>query len=81
MIGISHAAILAPLLRADDQRSRIIAEAGRLADELAELVARGEPPPSPAGVLQRLTAAVRSQTAKRRSAGLKSTSFDHPRAA
>ena len=36
-IGISHAAILAPLLRADDQRDRIVAEARRLAAEQAEL--------------------------------------------
>ena len=70
-IGISHAAILAPLLRADDQRGRIIAEAGRLAGERAELVARGESPPSPAGILQRLTAAARTPTMARRAAGSK----------
>ena len=34
-IGISHAAILAPLLRADDQRDRIVTEAKRLATEQA----------------------------------------------
>ena len=38
-IGISHAAILAPLLRADDQRDRIVAEAKRLAAEQGRLVA------------------------------------------
>jgi ParB family chromosome partitioning protein len=65
-IGISHAAILAPLLRADDQRERIIAEARRLAVERAELVARGERPPSPAGVTQRLTNAGRAPTVTRR---------------
>ncbi|HME20341.1 MAG TPA: ParB/RepB/Spo0J family partition protein [Acetobacteraceae bacterium] len=65
-IGISHAAILAPLLRADDQRDRIIAEAGRLAVERADLVTRGELPLSPAGVVQRLTNAGRPQTMIRR---------------
>jgi ParB family chromosome partitioning protein len=65
-IGISHAAILAPLLRADDQRDRIVAEAKRLAAERPELGARGEPSPSPAGVIQRLTNAGGAQTAARR---------------
>jgi len=66
VIGISHAANLAPLLRADDQRDRIIAEAKRLAAERVELVARGEHPPSSAGVMQRLTNAGRAQTVTRR---------------
>jgi ParB family chromosome partitioning protein len=39
-IGISHAAILAPLLRADDQRDRIVAEAKRLAAEQVDGRAR-----------------------------------------
>jgi ParB family chromosome partitioning protein len=65
-IGISHAAILAPLLRTDDQRDRIVAEAIRLAAEQARLVGRGEPPLSSAGVMQRLTNAGRAQTATRR---------------
>src|SRR5215469_1935673 len=69
VIGISHAASLAPLLRADDQRGRIIAEAGRLAEERTALIARGELPPSPAGVLQRLTAAACAQIARRRPVG------------
>jgi ParB family chromosome partitioning protein len=68
-IGISHAAILAPLLRADDQRERIAAEARGLAAERAELIGRGEPPPSPAGVVQRLTAAARAKTVTRRPGG------------
>ena len=71
VIGISHAAILAPLLRIDDQRGRIIAEARCLAEERTELVARGEAPPSPAGVLQRLTAAARAKTVRRRPVGVK----------
>lgn len=71
VIGISHAAILAPLLRIDDQRGRIIAEASCLAEERTELVARGEAPPSPAGVLQRLTAAARAKTVRRRPVGVK----------
>jgi len=64
-IGISHAAVLAPLLRVDDQRDRIVAEAGRLATERADLAGRGEPPPSPAGVMQRLTNAARAQAVMR----------------
>jgi ParB family transcriptional regulator, chromosome partitioning protein len=66
-IGISHAAVLAPLLRADEQRERIIMEAKRLAAERAELVARGESSPSPAGVMQRLTGAAHARPAVRRS--------------
>src|SRR5579863_1997832 len=68
-IGISHEAILAPLLRADDQRDRIVAEAERLAAERTELVLRGEPLPAPAGVMQRLTAAARAETVTRRPGG------------
>ncbi len=64
-IGISHAAILAPLIRADEQRGRIIGEARRLAAERDELAARGAPLLSPAGVMQRLTNAARAQTAPR----------------
>jgi ParB family transcriptional regulator, chromosome partitioning protein len=65
-IGISHVAVLAPLLRADDQRERIIAEATRLAEEQAALAARAAPPLSPAGVMQRLTTTGRAQTLARR---------------
>src|SRR5271166_1723550 len=70
-IGISHAAILAPLLRADNQRDRIVAEAKRLAAEQGELVARGAPPLSPAGIIQRLTNAGRAQTVTRRAGVLR----------
>jgi ParB family chromosome partitioning protein len=70
-IGISHAAILAPLLRADDQRDRIVAEAKRLAAEQVDLVARGEPPLLPAGVMQRLTNAGRAQIVTRRAGFLR----------
>jgi ParB family chromosome partitioning protein len=65
VIGISHAAILAPLLRADDQRDRIVGEARRIAADRAEAAARSEPPISPAGVMQRLTQAGRIQTVAR----------------
>lgn len=68
-IGISHAAILAPLLRVDVQRARVVAEAARIATERAELAGRSEPPLSPAGVMQRLTAAARAETVARRSGG------------
>ena len=65
-VGISHAAVLAPLLRAHDQRDRILAEARRLAAERIELIARGGPLPSAAGVMQRLTTAARAQAVTRR---------------
>ena len=68
VIGISHAAVLAPLLRAADQRDRIIAEAERLAAERGEHIARGEPLPSAAGVMQRLTSAARVEITTRRAA-------------
>jgi len=70
-IGISHAAILAPLLRADGQRERIATEAKRLATEQGELVARGAPPLSPASIMQRLTNAGGAQTVTRRSGVLR----------
>jgi ParB family chromosome partitioning protein len=65
-IGISHAAILAPLLRHDDQRNRMIAQARRLAAERVDLVARSAPLPSPAGVMQRLTNTARAAIVTRR---------------
>ena len=70
-IGISHAATLAPLLRADGQRERIATEAKRLATEQGELVARGAPPLSPASIMQRLTNAGGAQTVTRRSGVLR----------
>ena len=60
VIGISHAAILAPLLRADGQRDRIIAEAKRLAAERVEL--------PPAAVVQRLTDAGHAGVTRRANA-------------
>jgi ParB family transcriptional regulator, chromosome partitioning protein len=68
-IGISHVAVLAPLLRVDDQRDRIFGEARRLSAERADLATRGQPALSPASVMQRLTSAARQQTVARR-AGL-----------
>jgi ParB family transcriptional regulator, chromosome partitioning protein len=70
-IGISHVAMLAPLLRVDDQRDRMVAEAGRLTTERADLLARGQPSPSPAGIMQRLTNAARAQTVTRRTSNLR----------
>lgn len=61
VIGIRHAAILAPLLRAPLKRQRIMAMAEALAREQKELRDRGMEPISPAAVLRRLVAA----TAKR----------------
>jgi ParB family transcriptional regulator, chromosome partitioning protein len=67
VIGISHAAILAPLLRMDDQADRMHAEARRITADQADLSIRGESPLSPAAVMQRLTAAARAQVGHRQS--------------
>ncbi len=59
VIGISHGAALAPLLRVPPQRERILAEAEALAAEQAALGTRGEPPVPPPTVLRRLAAAAK----------------------
>lgn len=61
VIGISHGAILAPLLRSPAQRERIMAEANNLASEQTERAANGRGLLSPAEVLRRLTAAATKQ--------------------
>ena len=68
-IGISHAAVLAPMLRTDNQADRMRAEARRVTADQAQMSARGETPLSPAAVMQRLTAAARVQTTGPRQAG------------
>jgi ParB family chromosome partitioning protein len=57
VIGISHGAALAPVLRAADESDRLLAEARRLATEQVDLAARGTPAIPPATVVQRLLAA------------------------
>jgi ParB family transcriptional regulator, chromosome partitioning protein len=69
VIGISHAAVLAPMLRTDEQADRVHAEARRITANQAELSARGESLLSPAGVMQRLTAAGRGQAGPRQAGG------------
>jgi ParB family chromosome partitioning protein len=64
-IGISHAATLAPLLRADDRMARIIAEAVRLKAQQADHAARDEAAIPPAAVMQRLVVATRESGAPR----------------
>jgi ParB family chromosome partitioning protein len=59
VIGISHGAALAPLLRPPPRRDRLIAEARVVAAEQAELIGRGTAPIPPASVLRRLTTATR----------------------
>jgi ParB family chromosome partitioning protein len=68
-IGISHGALLAPLLRRPEQQERLVAEAVSLADEQAALKRRAQPPIRPAMVARRLAeAAQRSrQRARARS--------------
>ena len=68
-IGIRHAAVLAPMLRLDEQAGRVHAEARRITAEQAERSTRRETPLSPAAVIQRLTAAARAETAPRQSGG------------
>ena len=62
VIGISHGAVLAPLLRVPPQRERMMAEAQALADEQARLGARAAALIAPPAVLRRLTAAARSSS-------------------
>lgn len=69
VIGISHAAVLAPLLRAEDQADRVFADAGRITADQAALSVRGATALSPAAVMQRSTAAARGQSAARQSGG------------
>jgi len=57
VIGISHGAALAPLLRASESRDRLLAEARALSAEQAELASRGTPTILPAVVLRRLIGA------------------------
>ena len=64
-IGISHGAVLAPLLRVADKHARIIAQAGALAAEQAALRQRQLPALSAALVARRLAAAAQDVGAKR----------------
>lgn len=68
-IGISHAAVLAPMLRTEVQADRVRAEAKRITADQAERSSRGESPLSPAAVLQRLKAAAHAQAGPRQTAG------------
>lgn len=61
VIGISHGASLAPLLRAEEQRERLLTEARTLQTEQRALTANGAAPISPAAVVQRLVAAANSR--------------------
>jgi ParB family transcriptional regulator, chromosome partitioning protein len=69
VIGISHAAVLAPLLRTNEPSDRVHAEAKRIIANQAELSARGESPLPPAAVMQRLTAAARAHAGPRQTSG------------
>ncbi len=71
VVGISHAATLAPLLRAEDQRDLIIAEAQRLIAEQSERAGRGESPILPAAVMQRLVGAVRASAVAHKTGNLR----------
>lgn len=62
IIGISHGAALAPLLRVPVQREQVLQEAQALAEEQAGLGVRGATPIPPPAVLRRLIAAARSSS-------------------
>lgn len=69
VIGISHAAVLAPMLRVGHQSERVLAEARRIAAEQAALSSRGAALLAPAVVVQRLTGAAGARTAPRQPGG------------
>lgn len=59
VIGISHCATLAPLLRVPVQRSHVLEEARRIADEQTALLQKGSQPMPPAAVVSRLVKCAR----------------------
>ena len=68
VIGISHGAALAPLLRDPVRSERLLAEARTLGAEQVDLLARGAAAIVPAAVVQRLVGATR-ESSSARSAG------------
>jgi ParB family transcriptional regulator, chromosome partitioning protein len=64
VIGISHAAVVAPKLRVPKSRERVIAAAGDLAAEQLKLIEKGEPAISAASVVRRLVATGSRATAR-----------------
>jgi ParB family transcriptional regulator, chromosome partitioning protein len=60
VIGISHGAALAPVLRNPAQRESLLGEARQLREEQTDLRSRGEPAILPAAVVQRLLGATRT---------------------
>jgi ParB family transcriptional regulator, chromosome partitioning protein len=65
VIGISHGAALAPLLRTPEQRDRLVVEAGVLSAEQADLASRHAAPIMPAAVMQRLVSAAKKAASPR----------------
>jgi ParB family chromosome partitioning protein len=59
VIGISHGAVLAPLLRVPEQRDRLLTEATALRVEQTDLASRALPAIPPPAVLQRLVSAAK----------------------
>ncbi|MGC9270701.1 ParB/RepB/Spo0J family partition protein [Acidiphilium sp.] len=68
VIGVSHGAVLAPLLRKDPIRPLLISEAAKIAQEQQERGASGLHQLTPAAVLERLVAASKRTTGVRRGA-------------
>ncbi len=65
VIRITHAAALAPLLRAPQTRERILAAATDLAQQQATLVGEGAPPLAAASVVRSLAKAAEAKPARR----------------
>jgi ParB family chromosome partitioning protein len=70
VLGIRHAATLAPLLRSPAERERILAEARLISAEQADIVARPGDAIPPPTVLQRLTKAAKIPTRARSTTGV-----------
>jgi ParB family chromosome partitioning protein len=69
VLGIRHAALLAPLLRVLEQKERILSEARRVTAEQAQLAERGAVTIAPAAVMQRLINAAKPRPSSRAPAG------------
>jgi ParB family transcriptional regulator, chromosome partitioning protein len=65
VIGISHGAVLAPVLRIPTQGEMLLDEARRLRGEQTSLQSRGQPAIPPAAVVQRLLGATRTTPRER----------------
>src|SRR5271166_3929930 len=68
VLGIRHGATLAPLLRAPEQKERVLAEARLVSAEQADLISRSAATIPPAAVLHRLVSAAKTTVPSRSTA-------------